>query len=43
MPLDEAAAGILAAQRGNLRVASNPNPSIAWLPPIAALDELRLE
>jgi len=43
MPLDEAAAGILTAQRGNLRVASNPNPGIAWLPPIAALDELRLE
>ncbi len=34
--LDEAAAGILAARRGNLTVASNPGPGIAWLPPIVA-------
>lgn len=34
--LDEAAASILAARRGNLTVASNPGPGIAWLPPIVA-------
>ncbi len=34
--LDEAAAGISAAQRGHLTIASNPGPGIAWLPRIVA-------
>ncbi|MBC7802205.1 MAG: LysR family transcriptional regulator [Gemmatimonadaceae bacterium] len=34
--LDEAVAGILAAQRGHLTIASNPGPGIAWLPRIVA-------
>ena len=34
--LDEAAAGIQAATRGHLTIASNPGPGIAWLPQILA-------
>lgn len=34
--LDEAAAGIQAATRGHLTIATNPGPGIAWLPQILA-------
>jgi DNA-binding transcriptional LysR family regulator len=34
--LNEAAAGISAAQSGTLTIATNPSPAIAWLPTVAA-------